>query len=240
MNDKATLPNLARANLGEEVYQVLRSHIFSYRYDIGERLDLNEIGRQLGISRTPLKSAVDRLASEGLLKIVPRRGTYVVAPSLETIDNAFAMREVLECYAIRLSIERITDKQLDRLAELIDEMVHIAQESDHSSMYPLYAELDHDFHELIIKAADNNVLLELWQRTLAHIQVARGRYRRQDRDIVDPTTKTHQSILDALRARDAEQAEMLIREHIERARALLNQDFHSLNQSGTTRADLAG
>ncbi len=77
MDDKVTLPNLARANLGEEAYRVLRDHIFGDRFTGGQRLDLPLIGHQLGISRTPLKVAVDRLASEGFVEVVPRRGAYV-------------------------------------------------------------------------------------------------------------------------------------------------------------------
>lgn len=230
MDDKGTLPNLARANLGEEVYQVLRNHIFSYRYDIGERLDLDSIGRQLGISRTPLKTAVDKLASEGLLQIVPRRGTYVVAPSLETIDNAFAMREVLECYAVGFSVEQMTPRQLERLAQIVGEMVRITQVSDHAPIYARYAEFDHDFHELIVEASNNNVLLELWQRTLAHIQVARGRYRRRDRSLY-PTTIEHQKILAAFETQDVKRVEVLVTEHIRLARSVLREDFHSLGDS---------
>ena len=231
MNVRGSLPNLSRTTLGEEVYEVLRDHIFSYRYDIGERLNLDEIGRQLGISRTPLKTAVDRLALEGLLKIVPRRGTYVAAPSIETIDNAYAVREVLECYAVGQSTAQITDEQIEQLASFVREMLRISQDSEQPLVYAHYGDVDHSFHTLIVEAAGNNVLVELWQQAYAHIRVGRIRYRGRDRRVVEPTTTEHQKILAAFQARDAHQAEELVRNHILRSRGFLWEDFRAQNSS---------
>jgi DNA-binding GntR family transcriptional regulator len=226
MDDRGTLPNLARANLAEEAYRVLRDRIFARQFACGERLDLPSIERQFGISRTPLKAALGRLASEGLVEIVPRRGTYVTTPTPEAIDDAFSVREVLEVYAVTCSVRCMTDAQLGRLERIVEATLRITKVEDHAPIYHKYAELDHRFHALILEAAANDVLTKLWGQVHAHVQIARIRYRRGDRKL-DLTTKEHQSILAALQARDAVKAETLMREHIRRARLSLQDDLQS-------------
>ena len=227
MDDKTTLPNLARANLGEEAYRVLRDRIFSRQFACGERLDLPSIENQLGISRTPLKAALDRLASEGLVEIVPRRGTYVTTPTPDGIENAFSVRQVLEVYAVTRSVESMTDGQLEQLERIVKAMLRITQVEDHAPIYHSYAELDHSFHSLIVEAAANDVLTKLWDQVHAHVQIARIRYRRGDRSL-DLTTEEHKNILAAFQARDVKAAEVLMRDHIHRAKVSLQMDLQSL------------
>lgn len=228
MDEKVALPSLARENLAEEAYQVLRDRIFSHQFACGERLDLASIESQLGISRTPLKAALDRLATEGLVEIVPRRGTYVTTPTPEAIEQAFSVREVLEGYAVTCSVESMTGAQLERLEEIVKAMLRITQVNDHAPIYNRYAELDHSFHSLIVKAAGNDVLTKLWGQVHAHVQIARIRYRRGDRKL-DLTTREHKGIFAALQARDVNAAEALMRDHIHRAKVSLQEDLQSLD-----------
>jgi DNA-binding GntR family transcriptional regulator len=220
MDDGMSLPNLARNNLAEEAYGVLRDCIFSQQFPCGEQLDLSSIEEQLGISRTPIKAAVDRLAAEGLVEIVPRRGTYVTDPSLKTIDNAFRVREVLEAYAVANSVEHMTDEQLQQLAEIVSQMHRIIEAKDPATMYLNYTAADHDFHALIVEGADNDVLSDLCGRVVTRVQLARVRYARSGIDL-EQLTEEHQNILAALQARDAEVAEALMREHLRKARAAM-------------------
>jgi DNA-binding GntR family transcriptional regulator len=182
MDDTTTLPNLARENLAEEAYQVLRNRIFSRQFACGERLDLPSIEHQLGISRTPLKAALDRLATEGLVEIVPLRGTYVTTPTPEAIDDAFSLRQVLEVYAVTHSVQCMTEAQLEQLARIVKAMLRITRVEDRAPIYHSYAELGHSFHSLIVETAGSKELTKLWGEVHAHVQIARIRYRRGDRD----------------------------------------------------------
>ena len=224
------LPNLARDNLAEEAYQVLRNGIFDRQFACGERLDLCSIEEQLGISRTPLKAAIDRLATEGLVEIAPRRGTYVAEPSLRTIDNAFRVREVLEAYAVASSVEHMTDEQLQQLAQIVSKMRHIIQAEDHTTIYLNYTAADLDFHALIVEAAGNDVLSDLCGRVVTLVQLARVRYARRGIDVCQ-LTEEHQNILTALQMRDVGTAQTLMREHIRQARAAMPGNLHSLDES---------
>jgi len=230
MDDDMSLPNLARNNLAEEAYRVLRDSIFSQQFACGQQLDLSSIEQQLGISRTPIKAAVDRLAAEGLVEIMPRRGTYVTDPSLKTIDNAFRVREVLEAHAVANSVERMTGEQLQQLAQIVSEMRRIIQAEDRATMYLNYTAADHDFHALIVEAADNDVLSDLCGQVVTRVQLARVRYAREGIDL-DQLTKEHQNILAAFQMRDVKTAEALVREHIRRARAAMPGDFQSPDDS---------
>jgi DNA-binding GntR family transcriptional regulator len=230
MDDTKTLPSLARENLAEEAYRVLRDRIFSRQFACGERLDLPSIEHQLGISRTPLKAALDRLATEGLVEIVPRRGTYVTTPTPQAIEDAFSVREVLEAYAVTRSVDSMTDAQLEQLAGLVSAMLRITTVEDQASIYHTYAELDHSFHSLVVEAAGNKELTKLWNQVHGHVQIARIRYRRGDRKL-DLTTEEHRNILAAFQARDAKVAEALMRNHIHRARVSLQSDLQSLEDS---------
>jgi DNA-binding GntR family transcriptional regulator len=225
-----SLPNLARNNLAEEAYRVLRDSIFSQQFICGEQLDLSSIEQQLGISRTPIKAAIDRLAAEGLVEIVPRRGTYVTDPSLKTIDNAFGVREVLEAYAVANSVEHMTDEQLQRLAQIVSEMCRIIQVEDRATIYLNYTAADRDFHALIVEAANNDVLSDLCGQIVTRVQLARVRYAPDGIDL-DELTKEHQNILAALQMRDAKTAVALMREHIRRARAAMPATLQSLDGS---------
>jgi DNA-binding GntR family transcriptional regulator len=223
MDDGMSLPNLARNNLAEEAYRVLRDCIFSQQFPCGEQLDLSSIEEQLGISRTPIKAAVDRLAAEGLVEIVPRRGTYVAELSLKTIDNAFRVREVLECYAVANSVEHMADEQLQQLAQIVAEMRRITQSEDPDTMYLHYTAADHDFHTLIIEAANNDVLSDLCDRVVMRVHFARVRYAPSGIDF-DQLTKEHQDILAAFQKRDVKTAQARMREHIRGARSAMPGD----------------
>jgi DNA-binding GntR family transcriptional regulator len=227
-DDKVALPSLARENLAEEAYQVLRDRIFSRQFACGERLDLPSIEHQLGVSRTPLKAALDRLATEGLVEIVPRRGTYVTTPTPQAIEDAFSVREVLEAHAVARSIDSMTEAQLEQLAQIVHAMLRITRVDDHAPIYDSYAELDHSFHSLIVEAAANDVLTKLWNQVHAHVQIARIRYRRGDRRL-DLTTREHGNIFAAFQARDANAAEALMRDHIRRAKVSLQEDLQRLD-----------
>ena len=86
MDEANALPRLSRANLSDEVYEALKEGIFRKHFAPGERLDLGKIEREMGVSRTPVKVALNRLAVEGLVEIVPRSGTYVTSPTTSAVD----------------------------------------------------------------------------------------------------------------------------------------------------------
>jgi len=226
--EPGTLPDLNRDNISDQTYRALRQGILAGQFASGKRLKLDEIETQMGISRTPLKVALDRLAAEGLVEIVPRRGTYVTIPTRKDIEESFSVRLALETYAVRLVATEIGNDELQWLQDIVRQMRALIEVDDHSHIYKRYAELDHEFHRLIVDSARNDLLSQFWERVSAHARMARVRYRRADRKL-DLATREHEGIVRALGEGDREEAQALIAMHIDRAKRSLQQDLDSFN-----------
>src|SRR5215217_8501643 len=100
---------------GDQVYVALREAIVSAELEPGRRLSENELADALGVSRTPVREALVRLRDERLVAIVPQLGTFVTLISPDAVADAAFVREALECSAIRLATERVTEAGLSEL-----------------------------------------------------------------------------------------------------------------------------
>lgn len=227
MSMSSQLPRLERVSISDQAYEVLKESIFGRQFAAGERLDLSVIEQQMGISRTPLREAITRLALEGLVEIVPRSGTFVTQPSRQDIVEQFGVRLALEVYAIGVSAKRLTDRQMKQLASLARQMRALGEVQDRSETYSQYTELDRAFHRLIIEGAGNSLLVQLWEQVNLHMQMARIRYRRTDRDL-DTTIAQHEAIAQAMPERDPAVLRKLMHAHIERAKSALLRDLDEI------------
>ena len=88
------------------------------------------IQEQLGISRTPLKEALHRLETEGLIEIRPRRGTYVVDLNLQDVAESFDVRRILECAVAEIAVREATDEELSQLRSIIEEMKQLLRSAE--------------------------------------------------------------------------------------------------------------
>ena len=197
-----------------QVYVRLRTAILHGTLAPMERITENQIAARFGMSRTPVREAFRRLEAEGLIHVVPQRGSFVSQPSIEGILEIYQIRTPLEAMATRIAAETIEAASLRRLEEIL------AIEQDRSKR--LSAErslrLNREFHAIILACTRNRRLASmltglqdevhrarvLWPSTIARL---------------DETWKEHAAILAALNAHDAAGAERCMREHLERARA---------------------
>src|SRR5207249_6339881 len=100
------------------VYQQLKDAILAGAIRPMERITENKVAERFGLSRTPVREAFRRLEAEGLILVVPQRGSFVSQPSVEDILEIYQIRMPLECMSARLAAERIEDEQLGRLGDL--------------------------------------------------------------------------------------------------------------------------
>ena len=107
---------LTPVTLRDEVYDLLRERILSLRYPPNFRFDLSALEEQLGISRTPLKEAMQRLEAEGLVDIRPRRGTFVTGFDPQDIAESYDVRRVIECAAAETLAAYVTDADIKHFA----------------------------------------------------------------------------------------------------------------------------
>lgn len=218
------LPYLTRPNISDEVYAALKERILSKQFAPGERLNLSQLEEQMGISRTPLKDALNRLALEGLVDIQPRRGTFVVNLTPAEITEAFDVRRVLEVYAVELAVQRMTESQFERMNDLVKALRRLTDIKDWDGIYRQYCSMDHDLHRLILEIAGNRRLKEVWEKNNVHVEMARTRYGELERERYR-TQEEHEEILRAFERKDLPRLQEVICHHIDRTKRSVLQDL---------------
>ena len=133
----------------------LREMIFSGALQAGQPLRQEEIARQLGLSRLPVREALNRLATEGLVELKPRRGFFVVSLKRDEIEDIFDMRAMLEARAGQLATERTTSEDADAIDRLVDAL-DTAIENNVS--FEHYARLNEQFHERLYESCNRKYL----------------------------------------------------------------------------------
>ena len=113
------LVTLQTERLTDTIYELLRDRILNGRYTPGERLPVDQIARQLGVSQTPVKGALGLLVSEGLVRTSPRRGTYVTEIDERTFTESLAIRAALEQLAAETLLDHVTAADITRLDDLV-------------------------------------------------------------------------------------------------------------------------
>jgi DNA-binding GntR family transcriptional regulator len=198
------------ASLSDQVYEQLRSSIISAERNPGEKLVELEIASQMGTSQGPVREALQRLERDGLVERQARSATYVSSISMDEMHELFSVRTVIEGYAIRRAVQKITPEHCDYLEELIGKMAQAGQRNDMITL----AEYDMQFHRTIVECAGSAGLLRVWITLSSQIQrfVVQSHPQHYS-DLVEIATR-HQSIVTALRQGDAERAVQAVQEHI--------------------------
>ncbi|MGE5585889.1 MAG: GntR family transcriptional regulator [Bacillota bacterium] len=149
--------NSSRGQQAEKAYLEIRERIKRGIWGPGYRLVERTVAEELGVSRTPVRAAFERLFSEGLVELVPNRGAVVVNISLEDAIEILQMREVLEVLACKLAVPRLTADDLDRLRAILVEMKKAVHDND---VYR-YSDLNGAFHRIIVDASGSRRLAEM-------------------------------------------------------------------------------
>jgi DNA-binding GntR family transcriptional regulator len=204
-----TLNTLEFNRIGDLAYQALRDAIFSGEFAQGARLNQDEMARRLGVSRAPIRDALNRLESEGLVKTLSRSGGVVVADiSEQEMADIYELRAILDSASTRLACERMSDDDLNRLAEIVAETERVTQAKDLNAIVQAHAE----FHYLIYAACGNpeltRVARNLWDRSYRFRVMALRSEENARHGLAQ-----HTAILVALQARDAGKAVALAEEH---------------------------
>jgi DNA-binding GntR family transcriptional regulator len=203
------LNTLEFTRMGNLAYQAIRDAIFSGEFESGTRLNQDDLARRLGVSRAPIRDALNRLESEGLVQTLSRAGGVVVADATEQqMANIYELRAILDTACTRLACERISGDDLKRLQEIVDETERVTAAQDLQGIVQGHAE----FHYLIYTACGNpeltKVARNLWDRSYRYRVLALSNGENARRGLAQ-----HRAILAALQARDASQAVVLAEQH---------------------------
>lgn len=195
------------ATYADRSVAVLRTMILDGRLLPGARLNEVHLSQALGISRGPLREALRRLSSEGLIDIVPHRGACVSSFSAGQLQELYELRIALECHAARLVAERADRSGVKELAAELDGAARLLDQED--CPYPS----DQDFHGTLLRLADSRELIEAAASVTARISLARSKSASQP-ERARAALEEHRQVLAALSDGDADKAARLLRAHL--------------------------
>jgi DNA-binding GntR family transcriptional regulator len=203
-------------SLKARAYEALKTAILNmniYADEAELRLDERDLSQRFGVSRTPLREALAQLDQEGLVRIVARRGIFIVRKTKGEILDMITVWAALESMAARLATMHATDEELSQLRTLVDKF----SQDEVARKMGEYSDANIKFHQAIIGLGKCPLIAEITNGLFFHMRAIRQRtifeQDRAKRSIVD-----HTEIVAALEARDTERAERLVREHTLRLR----------------------
>jgi DNA-binding GntR family transcriptional regulator len=208
-NDKFT-PQFA-SSLAEQIEQFLISAIMQGKYKPGQRLVENELLREFGVSRSPIREAFMSLVKSGLLVSVPRSGTYVKDITEKDIREKFPVRAYLEGFAAGLASPQMDSNDMEELRSALSRMKESADRSD----FRAYTESHNAFHMVFINASKNDTLINIIKTMRQDILWLRFSYLWHVENHQD-ALPVHQEILKLFMERQTEAVESLVRKHIVR------------------------
>lgn len=207
---------IKRASLKEEVLSKIKEFIMKGRFAPGQRIVIDALAKELGVSVTPVREALHHLAAEGLVSIEPRKGFTVKKWEAKEIEDLLYLRMYLEKLAVRLFIEKASERDINDLAAIIERMDRSVEASDLESLTALNSQ----FHRKILQGSGNQELLKIMESLSAKLHRVRilslsypGR--------MGQSRTEHRTIFEAIKARDIPKAEKAVEEHIKNVMTVL-------------------
>ncbi|MGI6737590.1 MAG: GntR family transcriptional regulator [Anaerovoracaceae bacterium] len=202
-----------RVSLAVDLAVRLKEDILSGRLKKDDKLTEQAVCEAYQVSRTPVREALFSLEAEGLVKIIPNRGAFVVGLSAREMEDIFTLRRLNEVQAVRWAIERITDDEMDELEENFEFMEFYTMKKDLEKMLNINV----NFHRMIYRASHNRMLSQLltsyqiYVRHMPTIDLDRETY-------LNTLLEEHRRIFSAFRSGDAEAGALAMEDHMRRSR----------------------
>lgn len=200
---------MRQATMGTRVFEALRQAIIQLQLRPGNPLSEADIGRQLGVSRQPVREAFIKLAEVGLVEIRPQRGTFVRLISLREVRNARFLREAIEIAIAKRAASEATPEQIDGLNSIIEQQRIVARRTDNAA----FLKLDEAFHQALAGSADCD---NAW-RVLEGLKAQMDRVRYLSLPNATPLEtiiEQHQQIVAGIEQASPQAAEKAMRHHL--------------------------
>ncbi|MEM6843296.1 MAG: GntR family transcriptional regulator [Bacteroidota bacterium] len=199
--------------LEKAAYQKVKQMILSHKLAPGQKIVQDKLADSLGISRTPLRSALQMLEAEHLVESIPRRGVIVRHFSNEEIVEIYDCRIALECTAVRLFTQRARPVAIEKLHHLFAPFVDRSASTNPQE----YRTADIKFHDTIVRQCGNSFLRKLFQQGNLLLYIDRIGLVRPPEE----TLSEHLSIIEAITNRNADEAESLMKAHLIHSQKLI-------------------
>lgn len=197
----------------DRVYEALRNAIFSLELEPGQPLVERDLAARFGVSKSPVRDALQRLAGEGLAVQSASRGMSVIRIEPELADEIYSLREVVEEMAVRLATPRLGEDDIAAARAALEESVEARRRNDSARV----AACNRRFHDVFIRNCDNRPLAETLLKLQDRVRIISVMGWRSRASMVEEHSQ-HTAVLEAVAARDARKAGRLMREHIHSSR----------------------
>ena len=221
--------------LVERVYQTLRIQILKGDYEEGQKFNIDQLARDLGVSNTPVREAMSRLEQIGLVEIIPYCGPKIKRLNVSQLTDLYEVRIALEELAVKLVVQSEDPDVFKGIAEALQMHERAANGNDTRAVL----DADRAFHDALVQASGNSVLLEmlpsLSDRTQMLLEINRPPSEVLEDEVILRGLRDHKRIYEALRARDQEAAIQELHRQLIRgkeqliARMMKREDINSTN-----------
>jgi len=205
--------NKEAMSLADQAYEEIKKRILDFDFMPGDRLSESDLAQQIDVSRTPLRQALQRLQHEGFVEAIPKVGWLIPPLDFEKFDELYDFRVLIECHAVRALCDSDQDRsRLHRLARVwLVAAKERLQDPERVGM------LDEAFHSQIVEGTGNRELLRTYREVTERMRIIR-RLDFYNADRITATYDEHGKILAAIQKRRSEEAQRLLRAHIEQSR----------------------
>lgn len=202
--------------LSKDAYEIVKEKILKGEYKPGELISLNALAKELNMSRTPVHEAIKKLEGEDLVEISPKKGAIVKEMSIKDASEINDLREAIETYAVRMSINMFDGDDIDSLRESIEKQKVAAQNMNVGE----FMKYDAEFHHKLIKKFGNNTFIKMNEEFHDSIlKIGLRTLRKPNR--MEITVGLHEKILDCLEKKDIKEAIEALETHYNNGRANL-------------------
>jgi len=200
-------------NLHMSIYEKLKSQIINFTLKPGQKLQDRQLGLQFGVSRTPVREALNRLVQEGFVRQISGRGYFVKEITIKEIENLYEVREALEVLAAQQAIQKINNRQIKKLSEILKSHKKLIQKGESKGRLLE----DADFHRTIVISSGNQYLYGIINNIFDKISTFRA---------IDALSlqrakiayQEHKEIFDLLKEKDTQRLKKKLGKHISEAK----------------------
>jgi DNA-binding GntR family transcriptional regulator len=204
--------NPVQSTLAEQAYEQIKRMIFEFALLPGDRFSESELTQRISVSRTPLRQALQRLEREGFLQVFPKLGWQVAPLDFQVFDELYDLRVLIECHAAQKLAESLDRPALKALND-----VWLAPAAERITDGDAVGELDEAFHATLVEGGGNREMMRVHGEITDRIRIIRRLdFTKSAR--VDATYDEHARILRAITRRRADEAQRLLRAHIEQSK----------------------
>ena len=206
---KEKLESVAPRTLKENVTEIIRQSIIDGSLAPGSELNQAQVALELGVSRGPVREALGRLEQEGLIRVTAYKRVFITPMNRQYVEELYSVRAALETMALEQGMDRMTEDDLLELEQIVEQMRLAAQSQNQDEL----VDLDLSFHEHIVRMADHDLALHLWQQLNVGVKRCVHTQHRAY-TFLDEVVGTHPTIVTAIAEKNKSLAVRILREHI--------------------------